>query len=267
MRGWRMVFLAGCLVVGGCADSDSAEPGGSAASPIKLDQSIRQFDFGNTTWVVEHPDVQVHLTDGNGTRQYEDLTIFYQLFGEPAYADVDGDGDEDAAVGITDNGGGNGANSIWYVWLWQDGTAKQLSAQPFAFHTRCSGRVDAVQPVPEGFEVLDAIWDGSTSCAAGKAKPFSYVISVRDGFLVQVKPRLAPLEMCHPARQTRRGPAPPGLVGYLAPDERAPRLAPREYREVRFSESAGPEEEWTLVLLSTDDEDFCGWVRTSEIIG
>lgn len=269
MRRWWLFVLVGALVVSGCGNSGGPvnQSGQPTATLAPLNRSIRSVDFANVEWTDGVYDGgSFKLTEGKGQLVDGAATFEFAMFGEPSYADVDGDGDEDAAVGMTDNGGGgNGSNSYWYVWLWEDGGPRQLSKQYFAHHTRCGGRVDAVQSVDGGFEVLDAIWDGSTSCGAGKAKPYSYVVGAQDGFLVQTRPRLAPLQVCIRSELTVQRATPQGIIAYLAPDVQAPRLESRDFRELRISEYREPADTWALALLDNGTEDVCGWVRIADI--
>lgn len=251
------VLLAGC---GGGGDAGPAP----SPSPTALDRSIRRFDLGNATW--RSGRTPVTLANRAAAVPGDGYTVRYEMVGEPVYADVNGDGAEDAAAALSDDGGGNARNTAWYVWLWEGGTARQLDT-PVAQHTRCGPATDAVRGVDGGFEVLDKLWDGETTCADGGAAPLTYVVGLRDGFLVQVRPRLAPLEVCNPRHLTTPLGVRDGASAYLARDEQAPRLPDRRYEHANVDTRDAGDSGWRLAQLASGGERFCAWLRTGDVIG
>jgi hypothetical protein len=251
------------LLLAGCGGGGEEPP--VAASPTVLDRGVRQFDFANATW--RAGPMKVTLADRAATVPDGGFAWHFEMVSEPAYADVNGDGAEDAAVAISDDGGGgNALNTTWYVWLWEGGTARQLDT-PVAQHTRCGPATDAVRGVDGGFEVLDKVWDGTTSCADGGAAPLTYVVGLRDGFLVQIRPRLAPLAVCNPRHLTTPLGVREGAAAYLAQDPKAPRLPDRRYEYANVDSREDADGGWRLALLASGAERFCAWLRTDDVIG
>ncbi len=74
------------------------------------------IDPMNATYIIEdHP---IRLVDGSFTGPSAPGSVsaeIFRVFGEPEYGDLDGDGDDDAAVYLTRSGGGSG--TFFYVAL------------------------------------------------------------------------------------------------------------------------------------------------------
>jgi hypothetical protein len=261
-----MALVAAVALLAGCGGGDGAKsPAPTAASPTALDRSIRQFDFGNATWRAWS--MPVRLANKAATVPDDGIVWRFAMASEPVYADVNGDGAEDAAAALSDDGGGgNARNTSWYVWLWENGTAHQLDT-PVAQHTRCGPFTDAVRGVEGGFEVLDKAWDASTTCAEGGAAPLTYVVGLRDGFLVRIRPRPAPLEVCNPRDLATPLRVRPGAVAYLARDLNAPRLPDRRYEHANVDTRDDGGGGWRLALVTSGAERFCAWLRTDDVIG
>lgn len=88
--------------------------------------NIKDIDFGNFSYRTVVGDAAnpktFKLTDG----KLEDDGIVYELFGKPAYADLDGDKNEDAIVEVKLSGGSYRAFEV-QVFTFQNGAAKMLS--------------------------------------------------------------------------------------------------------------------------------------------
>jgi hypothetical protein len=79
----------------------------------------------------------------------------WKIAGSPQYSYADGDGDEDAAVGLHTSGG-QSANTNWYIWMWQGAAAVQVRP-PIVSATRCDRPIESVRAVVGGFALSDLV--------------------------------------------------------------------------------------------------------------
>ncbi len=113
---------------------------------------MENFDFANTRWIfrsgVNQPETtQVDVVDGRAEQG-----PFTYVVGEPALADLTGDGLADAAVPMTEENDGI-ENRQWYLWIADgDGGAEQITL-PIAHTTKCGTLTVSVKPVRRGIEV------------------------------------------------------------------------------------------------------------------
>ena len=264
----RSIKLNGMLLAvaltAGCQASSHAR-----FLPPKLDRSIEKFDFRDATWISDAGRVTLHnghsnlpdIPDDEADPQTADITR------GPVFADVNGDGAEDAAIEL--HQGGQGYTLAWYIWLWERGTAVQIT-EPFIDFSRCSGQVDSVTAVAGGFTVKEMFANPDNPCATGGVVPVTYTVAVRDGFVVQIKPTLGQVP-CDPAYMTNpvtvAGPATPRA----AASNRAPAIAvDQRYRHTYVGDyelpSSGWTKRWTDVLLDDGTHPpFCGYLHTNDI--
>ncbi|MFI7571770.1 hypothetical protein ACIBUZ_23575 [Micromonospora echinofusca] len=265
--------LAGALLaMSGCSSPD----GSPTPSPSR---EIRDFDFANAEWFDTSAAETVTLEHGSAKRS-DDASISpmdgggsWKLLDAPRFADADGDGDEDAAVGLSTSGG-QSVNAAWYIWLWRDGSAVQLQ-KPIVSTTRCDRPIEAVTAVTGGFEVRAFLFHSDKdNCGGGGVVPISYVAGVRDGWPVRIRPTYGPLATCNP-QELIVPLRPVGVVQLrVDTDDRAPVVEPaQKYDSLLVSELAVspyiPEEQkgdWVLARAARGDELVCGYVRMDQIL-
>jgi hypothetical protein len=247
-----------------------APSGTGASAPAAPDQAIRRVDFGSVAFQPGGvAPVPVQFRGGTATGGQRDR-VSYEVSAGPVYADADGDGDEDATIQIKDDGGGNAANSEWWVWLWDGEQARQLQI-PFGQHTRCGGPLALVAAAPDGFAVKDQLWAPGSSCADGSSTPVSYTIGVRFGFVVRLRPALSAAGQCDPRTFDEAAAPPVGTALRAARDERAPTAAvvaeghriQRSGNERRLA--AGTDEPWVYVLHDDGRQRICAWLPAAAL--
>ncbi len=230
---------------------------------------IRDVDFANAEWWMTRATGPIRLRDGTANlpddAAPDGIGGTFQL-GLPVFADADGDGDLDAAVGVNLTSG-NYAGQTWYAWLWQNGGAVQVR-RPIVSGGRCADTVGRVTAAQDGFQVEVKIKRAKEECAA-PGTPVTYVVGVRDGLPVRVQPAIAPAEWCLPEEHTTELPPGTSAVPRLAPMPDAPKVACASgpYSQIRLntlkSDTDAAGHRWYLALLSgTDGSTLCGWVRS-----
>lgn len=154
-----------------------SDPGDTAADEPSL--TIRDIDLGELEW-------REAVSEQYLTPAAEPGPIQYAVAETIAYADVDGDGHEDALAGleITD---GQGFEQIWYIWTWdeQAQTAVQVES-PIARMARCGDAVLEVAATDGSFALTEALRpQGDTSdCASLGHIQFTRHVSLEDGWPV-----------------------------------------------------------------------------------
>jgi hypothetical protein len=264
-----------CVVVAlaGCSDSagdTSARPaaGGTASSASR---EIRKVDFAHLEWFDSVTASTVKLADGSGWRAAGNASggWTWKLLGRPQFADVDRDGHEDAAVGLALSGE-QAASEAWYVWLWRDGRAQQLR-MPIVESSRCDRRIESVTAVPHGFKVQAFLFVDGDSCAGGGSVPIAYVVGVRDGWPVRVKPHYGPIATCDPADLTVALHPPGEVLLHTSPDVRSPTVEPAAgydaflVHEYYADPALSAEEDWILGIAVSGDRKVCGWARSDQV--
>jgi hypothetical protein len=289
--GGLAAVVAGLLALTGCQDKAVQSP--STASPSTVSPStgslspstasggpttqaptgaIRNVDFRNMTWRTDELDLavvppeQVRLVNGRTTlnpQAYPTDRVTLSIPAAPVFGDADGDGDLDAAVPIRMDAG-NGRVDNWYVWLWQNGRAVQLT-RPMAKDARCGPRVVAVRAVTEGFAVQGFQRRQELDCAHLADVKADYTIAVRRNFVVRIRPEYGPAEPCVPQLFKQQA-APTGVLR-LGPNAAAPPVGPAT-RYSRIMLGAGllgkdrQGGEWQLALgYAADGTRTCGWLR------
>ncbi|MGN9906834.1 hypothetical protein ACTMTJ_04680 [Phytohabitans sp. LJ34] len=265
------------LVPSGCFATDGTPP---TPPPSVASREIREFDFANAEWLDTSVSETEKLQDG-AARRSEDTALSpmsgggsWKLLDGAQFADADGDGDEDAAVGLATSGG-QSANVGWYIWLWQGGTAVQLR-RAIVSTTRCDRPIDGVTAVAGGFEVRTFVFQSNVdNCAGGGAVPVTFVAGVRDGWPVRIRPEFGPLATCDPKALTV--PLRPGGEVQLRvdTDARAPIVEPAQrYDSLMVSElSVSPyltDEErgdWVLARAVRGDKVTCGYAHVDQVLG
>lgn len=91
---------------------------------------IRKVDFRNFTYDIQSLDGEnkskVTVEDGNYSRMSEDDKYYFSV-ADVVYGDLDGDGKEEAAVGIIENTGGTGQFSSGLIFTMRGGKAVVLT--------------------------------------------------------------------------------------------------------------------------------------------
>ncbi|OZV81745.1 hypothetical protein CA850_11360 [Micromonospora echinospora] len=238
--------------------------------PDNLDQSIRSFDFKNALWldypVDEAPALlQLKLEDGkflgsiNSPSSHGEIHT-YELSGSPVFADVDGDGDEDAALAL--QSADQGGLLSWYIWIWQDGSAQQLH-YPFYRHSRCDAGETEVHPAEAGFRVSTFLKSRQAACAEPPTKSYQYVVGLRDSYPVRVRPIPgAPDKDCF-AEGMKEAAVRSPVTARVAPEEAAPEI--EEAKVYDRVEVFATGQNFLLARLTTSGQTSCGWVRRSAI--
>lgn len=175
--------------------ADASDTGGAevdAADEIDA-EAIRAFDFANALWQDERNVSEVPLVDGTFTGEYGQVWTYTD---EPVYADVDGDGYEDALAPLTQEDG-QGLVTQWFLWRWDAdaaagdtrGQAVQL-LEPVAVMARCGSEVHEVAAGNGAFSVTESIRmaDAPISCADSPTRERTRSVALEDGLLVQVDP-------------------------------------------------------------------------------
>ncbi|GAA1005851.1 hypothetical protein Aple_040190 [Acrocarpospora pleiomorpha] len=260
-----------CTVVAltGCSDRAGDAPA-RPTTPV-VSQEIREVDFSNLEWFDSVTASTVKLVDGAARRDADNESggLSWQVSGPPRYADADGDGDEDAAVGLRATGA-QLVSEAWYVWLWGDGQVQQLRL-PIATTSRCSRPIEAVTAVPDGFMVKQFMSVSEDSCASGGSVPITHVVGVRHGWPVRIHPYYGPMAPCDP-RHFSVALHPAGKVSlYTSADVRSPLVEPAATYD-RFlvdkysaDPSLTPEWDWILGIAVSGTRKVCGWARADQV--
>ncbi|GAA0392407.1 hypothetical protein Acor_17340 [Acrocarpospora corrugata] len=267
--GLGVALLCAIAALTGCRDRAGDAPARPTASVVS--QEIRKVDFSNLEWFDSVTASTVKLVDGAARRDADNESggFSWQLSGPPRYADADGDGHEDAAVGLRANGAQLGAEA-WYVWLWRNGQAQQLRL-PIATTSRCDRPIEAVTAVPHGFMVQKFMSVSEDSCAGGGSVPITHVVGVRHGWPVRIHPYYGPIASCDP-RDLSVALYPAGKVLlYTSPDVRSPSVEPTAtYDKFLVDEYSAdpeltPEWDWILGIAVSGARRVCGWARADQV--
>lgn len=247
----------------------------ASASPPAPSADIRSADLGGVEWFDSVESTTVKLTGGMSRPQAEMVPsasgFISRMIGPVVYADVDGDGDEDAAAGLQTEGGQR-FSSVWHIWLWQDGKAVQVR-QPIAEASRCDGAIESVVARPGAFAVSMVIRDVDDPCSTNGSLPVSYEVGVRSGWPVRLRPEFGPVQTCNPRAQAKEL-TPAGKIQlHTWPDGRSPGIGEPARPGKVFVESlyVGDREDratkWILVAAEQQDgRRVCGWARYGEVV-
>jgi hypothetical protein len=262
-------LLAVLLAAASCSARGPARP-----IPVVVESSLpaesvlqRRFGLADARWYDEG--VYRQLRDGRAesdpdpadpSQSYE-----FRIDGDPVFTDLDGDGDADAAAEtFSASGGVNSYSTRVYLWLWNGRRAEQIHL-PVFYGGRCGDQIASLRPDPGGLRVDALLKTPETSCAEGGTVPVSWVVSVRQGFPLRLRPRLSAAVWCNPADFDVN--VPPGYhpIARAAPDAGAPPLPVGDrYESVRLSRRTEADPRgvtWHLALLtSPDGATDCGWV-------
>lgn len=271
--GLGVTLLCATAALTGCHDRAGdapAQPTADNTAPV-VSREIRKIDFSNLEWFDAVTASTAKLINGVARREADNESgrFEWQLSGPPRYADADGDGYEDAAVGLRANGAQLEAEA-WYVWLWRGGQALQLRV-PIAQTSRCSRPVESVTAVPEGFRVQVFMAVSEDTCAGGGSVPITYVVGVRDGWPVRISPHYGPITTCDPRSLTATLHPVGTILLHTSPDVRSPSVEPAvNYDEILVDEYSAdpeltPEREWILGIAVSGARRVCGWMRADQI--
>jgi hypothetical protein len=251
-------------------DSGSPRSGGLA-------KDIESFQFGDAEWYDSVVNTTVTLKGGLAHKDTDDPEyaggLDWRMLGPPAYTDIDGDGDEDAAVGLF-SGGGQMASETWFVWLWESHTAKQVR-RPIAASSRCDKLIESVTAKRGAFTVRSSLFEERDNCASGGSIPIVYDVGLRDGWPVRTAPNYGPLDTCNTREQTKQVTPARDLQLRVADDDTSPPVGARtrydtvlvkDWELTRTPDGDG-HGAWLLVTAVRDDERMCGWTRVADILG
>jgi hypothetical protein len=273
----RMGAALLCAVVAltGCRDhaGDASRRPTAGATPSVASREIRKVDFANLEWFERTSGSTVKLVDGSAWRAagIGSGGWKWKLLERPRFADVDGDGHEDAAAGL-ELGGDQAAAQAWYVWLWRDGRAQQLR-EPIVTASRCDRRIESVTAVPHGFKVQAFLFVSGDACAGGGSVPIAYVVGVRDGWPVRVRPHYGPMDTCDPGKLTVALRSQGKVVLYTSPDVRSPTVESAAHYDAFLVDEyfadpvLTPDSDWGLGIAVSGDRRVCGWARADQVRG
>jgi hypothetical protein len=179
------VALTSC---GASADTTSpAEATASSPQPQPNATAIRDADLSTAQWTDTPRDSTVTLA---GDEPVGDLMDGGQYtIGEMpiVYADVDGDGFEDALAALR-RVEGNGLSEIWYVWRWDEEAQRPVQVlDPVAESVRCGAEVSAVAADESTFVITERRRDLADigTCDATPPNEVTRTIALEDGVPVQ----------------------------------------------------------------------------------
>jgi hypothetical protein len=269
-------LAGGCallVVVTGCAAESRIEP------PRPPSREIRDFDIGAAEWYDVLTGETVRLRGGLAKRDLDPTAMpggaSWRVLGPPAYADLDGDGDEDVAIGLHADGG-QMFSSAWYFWLWQDGSAVQVR-RPIITTSRCDGIVESVVAKGAAVTVSVVLADGDDPCATSGSVPVTFDVGLRDGWPVRVAPEFGPVATCNERDLTETVLEPGEVQLRTWPDDASPPIGmPVEPDYVLIDDiHVSPyleeyQSEWVLVFAALNEDEstsrVCGWVRRDEVL-
>ncbi|GLZ82043.1 hypothetical protein Afil01_68500 [Actinorhabdospora filicis] len=257
--------LAAAVVATGVAVAINVLSEEEAPAPREpLVTAIQQFDFANATFTDADRGTTAALQGGKSEPfDYDKSTGGYRLGDPPiVYADADGDNDQDAMVMLVQEGG-NGFFESVYIWLWQDGKAVQIP-HAIADGGRCGSRVGAFTGEADRFRLTRDIVVATPTCAQPQYQSETVAIGVRQGFPVTLEPGFGAAASCIVGEYEEAK----EITGYkplLAPDDLAPAVGePEEFTrlEAILLTYSGADNTWARVRMTrTDGSVVCGWLR------
>ena len=253
------VLVCGALIaVALVGDEDGDAPtDGAGSAPT---DGITGFDFANAR-MDDGSGTPFRLVDGFHQAPGQPDTVGYHLVGEPAFADVDGDGDLDAATLLEWTPSAGASTTVALVWLWQDGTARQLD---HPIRTDQLDRLSDLVAVDGGFRLTAHLHGRSGDDEAVE----TFTVGFADGFPVQIAPVLGSVNRCplFPGEETGR--VGDGTVPLVAPDSAAPPVGTADDISTAVAvptDVAGAG--WTVVRVThTDGAIACGWLPDDHLI-
>lgn len=179
------------------ADSEVAAASDGEAGESELAEmeeetpTIRDVEFAElewTEWVNE-----VVVTPSEGVDHYQ-----FEVGEEIHYADVNGDGHEDAMVslGQTEE---RWLEEIWYIWAWDPDSASAYQAGgPVARSASCGDYVESVTAGEEHFIIEEHLWpqNADHDCASTPSIHVKRHVVIEDDWPVMISPVRAHGGMC-----------------------------------------------------------------------
>lgn len=173
------------------ADAAVASEEADHTEPPDEPPTIRDVDFAElewTEWVNE-----VILTPSEGAEGYQ-----FEVGEEVHYADVNGDGHDDAMVslGQTDE---RWVEEIWYIWAWDpDAEVAYQAGGPVARGASCGDYVESVAAGEDHFIIEEHLWpqNADHDCASTPSIHVTRHVVVEDDWPVMVSPVRAHGGMC-----------------------------------------------------------------------
>jgi hypothetical protein len=201
--------------------SIQASVGASGTGP----DQIKRFDFKNVKWFDAPNGRTVHLKKGRAHTKGVDYSLDSR---ERVYADVDGDGVDDALVSILAEEG-NGFTESTYLWVWNAkiGAPKQVR-QPVENDMRCGDVTQSITAARHRITVRYLNRMTFTGpCSEQPTKRSTKKITLKDGFLYETAPQVSALTPCGEGTGTEGFTPAEFTAGNVlaAPDTRAPVVA------------------------------------------
>ncbi|MGC5629667.1 hypothetical protein ACPYO6_15640 [Georgenia sp. Z1344] len=161
------------------ADGSGADEPTDAPATEEPGASIRDVDLAAQSWRQALTGESVVPAEGDGLRQF---TVSDAV----AYADVDGDGHEDAAASLQVLDG-NAYEETWYVWRWDPESQAAVQVEsPIARQSGCGDDVLSVTGEGEVFVVVEELRPAGSAapCVDGGTIPVTRQVTLEDGWPV-----------------------------------------------------------------------------------
>lgn len=193
-----MIVAALAVTLGSCGAPSDIHPDDAIPDPVSSDPvqpsddptedptpeptpgpTIRDVDFRELEWREAVNEMYIVPSEGD---EYFDTDVT-----EIVYADVDGDGHEDAiaALEITDD---QWFEQIWYIWTWDSGTESAVQVEsPVTRMARCGDTVRDVTALDGAFVITEALRyqnDPSPDCASDGPIEITRHVTLEDGWPV-----------------------------------------------------------------------------------
>ena len=243
------VVIAGALVVGLNA---------SSVRFVEPPPDITTVDFANTP--ITGPDgTEYRLSDGKALKPgMEDYEVGYHLSDGPVFADVDGDGQLEAATLMTWQPAAGANTFAVYVWRWDGERAVHMATQA---ESRYHGSLSELVAVEGGFEVERMTHEEVT----GTSVTETVTIGLAGDDVVRLNP-LGAVQSCGHGSKSAR--VTPGIVPRVAPRDDAVPVGVEMSTVVWMGNSDGdPDGDgWALVQMATSTGPVaCGWIPADKL--
>lgn len=161
-------------------DAGADHDAGAQTAAIEDAPTIQESDFAALEWREAVNEFYVIPAEDDGLQT---ITIGEQI----AYADVDGDGHDDALVPLQISDG-NWFEQIWYIWTWDPQSEAPVQVEsPVAREARCGDAVRDVGAEGAAFVISEALriqGDTSLDCASEGPIEITRHVTLDDGWPV-----------------------------------------------------------------------------------